>query len=151
MLSHLLDAGFAKPRVESQCPTDVFKSVQVTDDFMQKMAEEEGLEVLQPELGAKPRVYYKNMHFFTKCFVGGSVVATVDGVEDCVEGAEVVVRKDDEEVGRATTDTFGEFKVDGLEPNSGAYEVEVSGVGGNATKGFEVGDVSLYLGEVRLG
>ena len=125
--------------------------MKVSDKEMLELIVTEELEVLQPELGAKPRVYCKNMHFFTKCFVGGSVMANVDGFEECVEGAEIVVKKDGNEVGRATTDTFGEFKVDGLEPNSGAYEVEVIGVGGNATKGFEVGDVSLYLGEVRLG
>ena len=105
--AHLLDAGFAKPRIESQCPTDVFQSLKVSDTEMQELVVTEELEVLQPELGTKPRVYYKNMHFFTKCFVGGSVVAMVDGVEECVEGAEVVVKKDSNEVGRTTTDAFG--------------------------------------------
>jgi len=148
--AHLLDAGFAKPRIESQCPTDVFTSVKVSDAEMQKIAADNELEVLQPELDAKPRVYYKNMHFFTKCFVGGSVVATVDGVEECVEGAEVVVKKDGSEVGRATTDTFGEFKVDGLEPGSGQYELEVSGSGGSLATGFELGGDSQYLGVLAI-
>jgi NAD-dependent dihydropyrimidine dehydrogenase PreA subunit len=149
--AHLLDNGFAKPRIESMCPTDVFESVKISDAEMQKRAADEGLEVLQPELGTKPRVYYKNMHFFTKCFVGGSVVATIDGVEECVEGAEVVVMKDGREVGRAQTDTFGEFKVDELEPDSGAYELEVSGAAGSLAQGFELGEDSQYLGVLALG
>jgi len=148
--AHLLDAGFAKPRIESQCPTDVFTSVKVSDAEMQKIAADNKLEVLQPELGAKPRVYYKNMHFFTKCFVGGSVVATIDGIEECVEDAEVVVKKDGNEVGRATTDTFGEFKVDGLEPGSGVYEVEVKGSAGSVSKSIDLDGDSQYLGVVAL-
>jgi len=149
--AHLLDAGFKKPRIESQCPTDVFTSVKVDDKEMQELVVTEELEVLQPELGAKPRVYYKNMHFFTKCFVGGSVVAMVDGVEECVEGAVAVVSKDGAEIGRAETDAFGEFKVDGLEPGSGAYQLEVSGSGGNLSNSFELGDDSQYLGVLALG
>jgi Fe-S-cluster-containing dehydrogenase component len=148
--AHLLDAGFAKPRIESQCPTDVFESVKITDAEMQKRAADEGLEVLQPELDAKPRVYYKNMHFFSQCFVGGSVTAKIDGVEECVEDAEVVVKKDGNEVGRTTTDVFGEFKVDKLEPNSGSYVVEVSGTAGQLSQTFELAGESQYLGALQL-
>jgi hypothetical protein len=128
----------------------VFTSVKVSDAEMQELVVTEELEVLQPELGAKPRIYYKNMQFFTKCFVGGSVVSNIDGVEDCVEGADVVVKQDGKEVGRAVSDTFGEFKIDGLEPGSGAYELEVSGSAGSLAKGFELGEDSLYLGVLAL-
>jgi len=148
--AHLLDNGFERPRIEQQCPTDVFKSVKVSANEMRELEVTEELEVLQPELGTKPRVYYKNMHFFTKCFVGGSVVASIDGVEECVEGAEIVINKDGNEVGRATTDAFGEFKVDELEPNSGAYQLEVSGSVGSVSKTFELGADSQYLGVVAL-
>lgn len=148
--AHLLDDGWEKPRAEQCCPTDVFKSVKVEDEEMQRMVKEQGLEVLQPELGTKPRVYYKNMHFFTKCFVGGSVVHIVDGVEDCVEGADVVVKKDGSEVGRAVTDTFGEFKIDGLAPGSGSYQLEVSASAGSLANSFELGGDSQYLGVLAL-
>ena len=148
--AHLLDNGFERPRIEQQCPTDVFKSVKVSANEMRELEVTEELEVLQPELGTKPRVYYKNMHFFTKCFVSGSVVVTIDGVEECAEGAEVVIKKDGNEVGRAMTDTFGEFKLDELEPNSGQYELEVSGSGGSLSQALELGGDSLYLGVLSL-
>jgi Fe-S-cluster-containing dehydrogenase component len=148
--AHLLDAGFSRPRIESQCPTDVFRSVKVSDAEMQTIAADNDLEVLQPELGAKPRIYYKNMQFFSKCFVGGSVVATVKGVEECAAGAKVVVKKDGNEVGRATTDTFGEFKVDGLEPDSGSYQVEVTCPAGSMSRPFDLGSDSQYLGVMTL-
>jgi Fe-S-cluster-containing dehydrogenase component len=148
--AHLLDDGWKQTRAEQICPTDVFKSVKRSDTEMQALAEAEGLEVLQPELGTKPRIYYKNLHLMTQCFVGGSVVAQVNGVEECVEGADVVVKKDGNEVGRATTDTFGEFKVDRLVKNSGQYQIEVAGSGGSMSQAFEVGDKSPYLGVMAL-
>ena len=117
---------------------------------MQKIAVEEELEVLQPELGTKPRIYYKNMHLLTSCFVGGTVVKVIDGIEECAEGAEVVVKQDGNEVGRVTTDTFGEFKIDKLAPNSGSYQIEVSAAAGKASTSVEVKEDSPYVGVLTL-
>ena len=148
--AHLLDEGWTQTRAEQCCPTGVFQSVKVEDEEMQQIQRREGLEVLQPELGTKPRVYYKNLHLMNKCFVGGTVVADVKGVEECAEAAEVVVKQAGKEIGRTTTDLFGEFKLDKLEPNSGQYELEVTGSAGHASLQFNLGDESLYLGVVRL-
>ena len=149
--AHLLDKGWTKTRMEQVCPTDVFRSIKVEDQEMQRIKEEEGLEVLQPELETKPRVYYKNMHLMTMCFVAGSVVANVEGVEECAEHAEVILKQNNSEVARATTDTFGEFKFDKLEKNSGQYELELnSDASGTASAEFDLGDESLYLGTIAL-
>jgi Fe-S-cluster-containing dehydrogenase component len=148
--AHLLDDGWKQTRAEQCCPTGVFKSVKVEDSEMQQIKEQDGLEVLQPELGTKPRVYYKNLHLMTRCFVSGSVVANIHGVEECAAGAEVVLKKDGSEVGRATTDTFGEFKIDKLKQNSGQYELEVTGSTGSFSTTFDLGDESLYLGAIEL-
>ncbi len=149
--AHLLDAGWAKTRAEESCPTDVFRAVKVDDQEMQRIRLEEGLEVLQPELGTRPRVYYKNLHLMTKCLVGGSVAAIVGGVEECAEGAVVVLKHQGREVARTTTDTFGEFRFDKLEKNSGQYEVEVtSGASGRLAMNFDLGADSLYLGVMTL-
>jgi hypothetical protein len=114
------------------------------------MATEEGLEVLKPELGTQPRVYYKNLHVMTTCFVGGTVVKHVGGIEECAADVEVLLKKDGREVGRATTDTFGEFKVDRLEPNSGRYRLEASAAPGRFSIEFDLGDDSRYLGVMPL-
>lgn len=149
--AHLLDEGWKQTRAEQVCPTGVFRSVKVEDAEMARIAADEGLEVLKPELGTKPRVYYKNLHVMTKCFVGGSVVKMVNGVEECAEGAEVVVTRNGQEVGRATTDTFGEWKVDHLEPDSQGYEVVATGDAGRWSGRFDVvGDESVYLGVMKL-
>jgi len=149
--AHLLDDGWTKTRAEQCCPTNVFRSIKVEDQEMQRIKAAEGLEVLQPELESKPRVYYKNLHLMNKCFVSGSVVVNVDGIEECAEGAEVILKQNGSEVGRATTDIFGEFKIDKLEPNSGQYDLAVSSdSSGSLSMEFNLGDESLYLGEIAL-
>ena len=123
--AHLLDQGWTKPRVEQSCPTSVFRTLKVTDDEMRQIAKQESLDVLLPEQNSKPRVYYKNLHLMTSCFVSGSVVVHVKGVEECAANADVVLKRNGAEAGRTTTDVFGEFKIDKLEPRSGRYELQV--------------------------
>lgn len=148
--AHLLDTGWSRTRAEQACPMDVFRTVCVDDADMQRIQAEEELEVLRPELGTKPRVWYKNLHKITTCFVGGTAVEQVNDVEECAAGAEVVLSKDGREVGRATTDLFGEFVIDRLEPNSGIYHLEVIGSSGSCSADFELGNESPYLGVMTL-
>ena len=148
--AHLLDEGWTQTRAEQCCPTSVFRSVKTTDEEMQRIQKEQDLRVLQPELGTRPRVYYRNLHVMTHCFVGGTAVADVAGVEQCASGARVVLRRGGQELGQTTTDAFGEFKIDRLEPNSGPYALEVSGTGGRCTTTFDLGAASLYLGALKL-
>jgi Fe-S-cluster-containing dehydrogenase component len=153
--AHLLDQGWPRPRVEQSCPTGVFRSLKVEDAEMAGLAQAEGLAVLKPELGTRPRVYYKNLHLMTTCFVAASVAMDANGVEECADGAEVVLTQDGREVGRATTDTFGEFKIDRLPPNSGRYQLSISrggadGTTGRAAAAFDLGADSLYLGTLKL-
>jgi Fe-S-cluster-containing dehydrogenase component len=148
--AHLLDTGWTKTRAEQCCPTDVFRSIKVEDLEMQRIVASEGLEVLKPELGTKPRVYYKNMHFMTKCFVGGSVVAMLNGVEECAVGATVILKQNGREVGNTVTDTFGEFKLDKLDPNSSGYEISVTATAGRCALTFDLGSESRYLGVLTL-
>ena len=149
--AHLLDQGWTKPRIEQSCPTGVFRSIKVEDQEMQRIKEQEGLEVLQPEHKSKPRVYYKNLHLMTNCFVAGSVVVNVEGIEECAEDAEVVLKQNGSELARVTTDIFGEFKIDKLEKKSGQYELEVSSdSSGSISVEFDLDDESLYLGTMKL-
>ena len=149
--AHLLDSGWTKTRAEDSCPTNVFRSLKVEDQEMQRIQEQEALAVRQPELNTKPRVYYKNMHLFTHCFVAGSVAADVAGVEECAADAEVVLKHNGGEVSSTRTDVFGEFKFDELKKNSGQYTVEVSSAShGSGALEFELGEESLDLGLIAL-
>jgi Fe-S-cluster-containing dehydrogenase component len=149
--AHLLDQGWKKTRLEQSCPTGVFRSLKVEDADMRRIKDQEGLEVLRPELGTKPRVYYKNLHLIDRCFVAGSVVATIKGVEECVEGATVILKHNGQELARATTDAFGDFRFDRLEANSGPYEVQASSSLGRASTSLKLGEDSLHVGAMTLG
>ena len=148
--AHLIDSGWCQTRGQQSCPTGAMRAVCVDDDEMAKLAAEQGLEVLKPELGTKPRVYYKNLWRFSKCFIAGSVSAqTNDGTIDCVEGAVVRLLKGGVVVAEAATDNYGDFKFDGLDENSGNYLVEISAGQGKKTNTAQLG-VSINLGEIRL-
>jgi Fe-S-cluster-containing dehydrogenase component len=148
--AHLLDTGWTRTRGEQACPNSVYRTIKVEDEEMRRIQSAEQLEVLEPGLDTRPRVYYRNLHLMTRCFVGASVVKRVGGVEECAADIEVVLLRDGREIGRAATDAFGEFKIDGLEPGSHGYRLQASGASGCFSIDFDLGDDSRYLGVVTL-
>ncbi len=147
--AHLLDQGWDKTRGHQVCPTGAMRSVKIEDAEMARLARDEKLETLKPELGTKPRVYYKNLWRYSKCFIGGSVSSEGNGTVDCVEGASVRLIKAGATVDATTTDNYGDFKFDRLDEGSGRYVVEISGLGRKKSVEVELG-VSINLGEIRL-
>jgi Fe-S-cluster-containing dehydrogenase component len=148
--AHLIDQGWQQTRGQQACPTGAMRAVKLEDAEMARLAREEGMDVMRPEIGAKPRVYYKNLWRYSKCFIGGSLSAEAGGVVDCVEGASVRLTKDGRLVAETTSDNYGDFKFDRLEENSGKYVVEISAPG-KAQKALEANlGVSVNLGEIRL-
>lgn len=125
MCAHLLDDGtWEQPRCTFACPTGAMIFLKATDEEMAEKVQSEGLEYYKPEFGTKPRVYYKNLYRFTKCHVAGSV--ELHDKKDCAEGAKITLLN--VETNRSVvgiTDNYGDFKIDELEPNSGAYTVTV--------------------------
>ena len=144
--AHLLDSGWKKTKLETVCPTEVFRSLKVSDAEMQKIAAEEELVTLESDTSAKPRVYYKNNHLFTTCFVGGTIVTRKDDVEDSVEGATVSAMQGDTLLGVASSDPFGEFTIGGMELGIGAITVIVN-VDGETVQTVDVDlQDSVYVG-----
>lgn len=148
--AHLLDRGWDKTKLEKVCPTDVFRSMKVSDEEMQRIAKDEQLVTLESETEAKPRVYYKNNHLFTTCFVGGTVVTQDEGVEDCVPGATVSVTQAERCLGTAVSDAFGDFSIDKLPRNCGVVTLRVE-IDGNAAASLdvEISD-SIYVGTLVI-
>ena len=143
--AHLLDEGWREPRCVQACPTGALRAIYVEDLEMSKIIEQENLEVYMPNHKTKPRVYYKNLYRFLKCFIGGSVAILTEGREECVEGAKVTLKKGSERIREATTETFGEFKFDDLDENSGEYLIEI--IYGQYKKDLKVAlKNSMYLG-----
>lgn len=125
MCAHLLDSGWKQPRCVQVCPTGALKFVNIDEEEMLKEVDAQKLQVLSAEFKTRPRVYYKNLHRFERCFIAGSVSVKVDEIIDCVQGAAVVLKKNEEVVTEATTDHYGDFKFDYIEPNSGSYQVHI--------------------------
>jgi Fe-S-cluster-containing dehydrogenase component len=152
--AHLLDEGWKEPRGAQVCATEALVAKKVSDAEMQKIIQDEGLEQLHPELDTKPRVWYKNLGRYQKCFIGGSVSADVDGLIDCVEEASVALFKDGAEIENITTDYFGDFIFDGLSSASGSYTVVINANGFDEKRiDVTLGDSyspSVSLGEIRL-
>jgi Fe-S-cluster-containing dehydrogenase component len=146
---HLLEDGWKEPRCVQACPTGALSVVCAEDSEMEKIKKSESLEVYQPEYKAKPRVYYKNLHRYTRCFVAGSVA--LQDIDECAEGAEITLRQGAKKVvDKTVTNNYGDFKIDNLEEESGKYVLEV------AYKGYEKKSVevdvkkSLNLGTIFL-
>jgi hypothetical protein len=114
------------------------------------MAREEGLEFLGQDLGTKPRVYYRNLWRYTKCFIGGTVSAETNGVVDCIDGARVRLVKSGAILAELATDNYGDFKFDKLGENSGAYTVEIEAEGRAMKSVATQLGLSVNLGEIRL-
>jgi len=149
--AHLLDAGWAMPRCVQACPTGAMRSFLIEDETMQKMVGRDELETLRPELTTLPRVYYRNLHRFSKCFIGGSVIAERGGAVDCIEDARVRLLLGSEQVAETKTDCFGDFKFDRLKAASGTYGIEISHPEFSPARLDAVlGEGGNYLGEIRL-
>jgi hypothetical protein len=117
---------------------------------MQRLAAEQNLETMRPELGTKPRVYYKNLWRYSTCFVGGTLSAEANGIVDCVEGADVRLLKDGRTIAQTQSDNYGDFRFDRLQENSGRHDLEIA-VPGRPKKTINVvvGE-SVSIGEIRL-
>jgi hypothetical protein len=148
--AHLLDSGWKEPRCTQVCATGALTAVKVTDDEMAAIKSRESLSELQPESATKPRVHYKNLDRYTHEFIGGTVIKTVDGVTDCVAKAKIKLERSGSVVGEAVTDAYGEFKIEGLTPDSGRYRVVIE-VAGREAKRLEVElKKSVYVGRIEL-
>jgi NAD-dependent dihydropyrimidine dehydrogenase PreA subunit len=125
---HLLDDGWTQPRCVQACPTGAMRLLFVDEAEMEGLVGSEKLEVYHPEYQTGPRVYYKNLYRFTRCFISGNVA--LKDVDECAEGAQVTLRDGSAQlVGTATTNNYGDFKIDDLQADSGEYGlvVEYSG------------------------
>jgi Fe-S-cluster-containing dehydrogenase component len=140
LCAHLLDDGWEKTRCVQSCPTGALSMRRVEDREIEEIIKGERLEVYQPEHQTSPRVYYKNLYRFTRCFLGGSVAVRVDGKEECAEGARVTLfNAANEKMGECMTDSYGDFKFDRLEENSGKYIVRI------AYQGYETRTIEVDL------
>lgn len=137
LCAHLLDAGWRDTRCTQACPTGALRLVDAGQEEMASMVRVQSLEALDPQHGTAPRVLYRNLSRWRSDLVCGSVTLEREGVLECAVGAVVELLNGREAGGPhargpappplavATTDAFGDFRLDGLEPGPGDYSIVV--------------------------
>ena len=121
---HLLEEGWQAPRCVQACATGALEFLHVEDSDMQRIVASRGLEVLHPEFGLEPRVFYKNLYRYTQCFIAGNVV--LKNIDACAEGAKVTLKKGSGDlVATTVANNYGDFRIDHLEASGGTYNLEL--------------------------
>ena len=94
---------------------------------MARMAREEGLEVIRPELGTRPApVYSTNLWRYSKCFIGGAVApprSTASSIVSRVRAWNIM--KGGTLVAETITDNYGDFQFDTLDEGAGRSVVRM--------------------------
>lgn len=138
--AHLVDEG-KQPRCADSCATGAIKFGE-EEEFKDLIAQ---AEVMSPELGLKPRVYYVNL---PKLFVAGEVYDPA--ADEILEDAEIILTNVDTGKKYSTkTDDFGDFWFKRLA--GGKYSLTVNVVGFkpyemtefNVSKSINVGSIAL--------
>ena len=145
--AHLLDSGWPEPRAVTVCGTDALRAVKISDAEREKLIQSEQLEELNPGANTKPRVLYKNLSRYNKCFIGGVVTQTVENSKQCIENCQIEIWQNESLIAEGKTNLFGDFKIDNLAPESGDYEIRIQTPDGvESNHSFNLG-LSQYLGE----
>jgi Fe-S-cluster-containing dehydrogenase component len=138
--AHLLDGGEWKTtRCADACPTEAIKFGEESElaDLIAQA------EVLRPELGAKPRVYYLNI---PRKFIAGTVYDPVE--KEVVIGATCTLTGAGDER-TAKTDGFGDFWFRGLDDD--AYSLTIRADGFAAASFADIGtEKDVNLGDIPL-
>lgn len=136
--AHLLDRGW--PITEPRCVDNCFTAMKFGEES-DLSSEIDSADVLHPEWGFKPRVYYMNL---PKKFVAGTVYDPDN--EEIIEGATCTLSGDS--TGTATTDGFGDFWFEGLDVGTFSLTIEAGGKSKtiesiSTEKDVNLGDIAL--------
>jgi len=113
--AHLIDDGWTETRCTHVCPTGALRLILAEEEEIARIVAIEGAEIYGAEFGTRPRVYFKNLHKWTKVFASGSVV--FEDTDACGEGARVTVEFEGAAVATEVANNYGEFVVDRLDPD----------------------------------
>jgi tetrathionate reductase subunit B len=113
--AHLLDRGWKQPRCADSCPTDALRMVDESE-----LSGIKGLEVLHPEYGTQPRVYYLNV---PGKFIAGTVYDVL--TKRIIEGAACTLTGQGVSLS-TSTDGFGDFWFENLKVGLYSVKIEAS-------------------------
>jgi tetrathionate reductase subunit B len=138
--AHLMDRGWKEPRCVDICPAGALRFGEESElaEWISRA------EILKPESGAQPRVFYLNL---PKRFVAGTVYDPLK--EEVVAAAACTLT--DLKNGRKhsmKTDGFGDFWFEGVE--TGMYSLEITGGGKTKIIASIATEKDVNLGDIAL-
>ncbi len=140
--AHLMDQGVIKePRCVEACPTSALLFGDY--DQMKGLIAERKAEVLHPEFGLQPNVYYVGL---PKRFVAGTVI--FGDTDECAENVSVTLNGNGKSR-TVKTNNYGDFEFEGLEADQ-KYSVTVEYPGYATRKIKAKTRTDAYLGEIVL-
>ena len=123
MCAHLLDQGWKEPRCVQACPLRAI-SVAYCEDFeFEKMVESQKLKPIS-DGSNKPRVMYKNLYKYNKCFIKGAIAYKNGERMDAATEAKVRLLMNGVELKETYADFLGEYKFDRIPKDSGTFTLE---------------------------
>ena len=132
--AHLLDDEWKEPRCVDACPTEALRFGD-EEDFAAEIAQ---AELLAGTDTCGPRVYYLNL---PKRFVAGCMVDRT--INEVLIGADVLLfNSAGEEVATTSTDDFGDWKFDQIEPD--VYKIRLT------MEGYEPAELEANVTEKDL-
>ena len=144
---HLTENGWDKPRCVMACPTGAMNYVKIEEEKISAYLEVNELKVLHPEYNTKPRVFYKNLDRYLKNFIGGSLTYQ----NECLKDVKIFLGEDERNLIdiNQNSNTFGDFKVDGLLEGTYFIKFELEGFMNKLVK-VNLNNNSLYLGKIEM-
>ena len=137
--AHLLDHGAKMPRCVEACPTEAIRfgeEEDLKDDLL-------GAEVLQPESGCFPRIYYRNI---PGRFIGGTLYDPAE--KEVIIGARCLLTNGGK-TWEAVSDEFGDFWFRDL--HMGIYDLVVHAPGREYKRFDRIRlEKSVNLGDIPL-
>jgi len=110
-----------KAALRSVLPTGALSVRHIEANAMQNIIVDEKLEVYLPGRKTNSASSIRTCIDLQNVLLGQCCI-DLNGKEECAEGAKVtLMRPGDDKVSELSTDYYGDFKFDNLEPNSGKY------------------------------
>ena len=138
--AHLVDEG-ELPHCVDLCGHEALKFGE-EEDFADEIAR---AEVLKPELGLAPRVYYLNRPHL---FINGEVWDPE--TDEVIIGAKLTLTLPDGSTMEAESDDFGEFWFKKLDAGTYALKIEAEGFAAIEREGIELVDKGINLGDFPM-
>ncbi len=137
--AHLVDEG-KLPHCVDICGQNAIRFGDV-EDLADDIAK---AEVLNPEFGTKPQVYYLNLPHL---FINGEVWDPIE--DEIIEGAQITLTMPDGTTRTETTDDFGEFWFKKIKPGIYSLKIEAEGFKAKEVDQIDLKE-SLNLGDFPM-